>query len=677
MNFLIPLFLLAGLAIAIPIIIHLFNFRKYKTIYFSDTRLLQQIKITSKKSRKIQDLLLLLSRILFLTALVFAFAQPYWGNRIQEDSGLQIIYLDNSLSMADNQGGQRKLLDNAKDQAKALVNTSNEEQKFIFLTNSNIYASRPINKTQILALIQDLTINAKTVSLQQINESVNNALSDNNAKKANVYCFSDLQKSTFLQQEVNKTNEKINYIFFPITHKESSNLFIDTAYFSNPVLDTKTENDLIIHLGKSNTKESIKSQVQVWVNNQVRAAKEVDFNNDSLWTDTLKLLVNTPGWHQIAVTVKDAPIQFDDTFRITAKTNATLSVLNLSEGNNSPYLQAAFSPLNGFMVQQSGLNTSIKNKWPDYNLIILQNIQQLNTDLANAVKEGLENGLSFLIIPGKITNINSFNQSLSKIAPITFEDLDTSRQQVGSIQTEHPLLKDVIAALPPNAQLPLVQKHYPIKAGLSAAQQSIMNLKNGNPFLAQYHIGQGSLFLISGGLEEQWNNFALSNLFMPILYKMTAISGSQAIYAVNANSNLPIFIPYQSKQRSVFKVFGYDKEMIPPQNPYGNGMNLYLGKQINEPGFYTIKNENWKDSVLVAVNGNILESMLEATTEKELQNTLKPSKIKWQQEGSVGFSISNTEGSNELWKWFVIIALAALALETYLLIKKKKKPEIQ
>ncbi|HTO16972.1 MAG TPA: BatA domain-containing protein [Edaphocola sp.] len=671
MNFLFPLFLLAGLAIVIPIIIHLFNFRKFKTIYFSDTRLLQQIKITSQKSRKIQDLLLLLSRILFVLALVFAFAQPFWGNTKKDNKGLQIIYVDNSLSMADNQGGQRKLLNHAIDQAKALINTADQDQQFIFLSNTNIYANRPIGKAQILEQLQTLSINAKTISLHQINEAVNNALEDNNASKAAVHIFSDLQKSTLLQEPLTKINENVSFFFNPISHKESSNLYIDTAYFTTPVLDNKSENELIVRLGKSNTDKEINTQVQVWINDQVRAAKEVHFTNDTLWSDTIKLLVNTPGWHKIAITVKDAPIQFDDTFRITAKTNATLSILNLSDGNNSPYLQAAFSPINGFMVQQGGLNTSKIKNWPNYNLIVLQNIQSISLEMANAIKQGLQNGQSFFLIPNNIGNINSFNQSLGKIAPITFSEIDTTRQQIGSIQTEHVLLKDVIASMPPNAQLPLVLKHYPIVAGLSAAQQSVMNLKTGKPYLAQYHIDQGSLFIISGGLDEHWSNFVLSNLFMPILYRMTSISGTQAIYAVNANSNQPIFIPQQSIQRTVFKVFGADREVIPPQNPYGNGVNIYLGKAINEPGFYTIKNESSKDSTIVAINSNELESKLEAATEKELIQILKPAKVSWQN-GPINADLSKNNGSNALWKWLIAIALLSLGIETYLLMRKRK-----
>ena len=77
MNFLYPNFLWAISLIAIPIAIHLFNFRKYKKVYFSDISLLKNVNTQTKKQSKLKHILVLISRILALTCLVFAFSYPY------------------------------------------------------------------------------------------------------------------------------------------------------------------------------------------------------------------------------------------------------------------------------------------------------------------------------------------------------------------------------------------------------------------------------------------------------------------------------------------------------------------------------------------------------------------------------------------------------------------------
>ena len=91
-----PKLLYALFAIAIPIIIHLFNLRRHKKIYFSSIRFLKQIKEDNKKQSELKNKLILLSRILAITFLVFGFAKPYIpaDSRIKPDE--IILYIDNN-----------------------------------------------------------------------------------------------------------------------------------------------------------------------------------------------------------------------------------------------------------------------------------------------------------------------------------------------------------------------------------------------------------------------------------------------------------------------------------------------------------------------------------------------------------------------------------------------------
>ena len=101
MSFAYPGFLWALLSLAIPIIIHLFNFRRVQKIFFSNTRLLKQVKEETTKRRRIKNWLILLSRLLFLSFLVLAFAQPFLPASDQFSSGKNVVlYIDNSYSMS-------------------------------------------------------------------------------------------------------------------------------------------------------------------------------------------------------------------------------------------------------------------------------------------------------------------------------------------------------------------------------------------------------------------------------------------------------------------------------------------------------------------------------------------------------------------------------------------------
>ena len=101
MEFLYPGFLWALTAVAIPVIIHLIYFRRFKKVYFSNIRFLKEIKEETTNTNKLKNLLILLARIFAILFLVLAFAQPYipQGEKLKSGTTGVSIYIDNSFSM--------------------------------------------------------------------------------------------------------------------------------------------------------------------------------------------------------------------------------------------------------------------------------------------------------------------------------------------------------------------------------------------------------------------------------------------------------------------------------------------------------------------------------------------------------------------------------------------------
>src|SRR3989339_322968 len=137
MRFLSPGFLFALLTIAIPVIIHLFNFRKFKKVYFSNVRFLKNVQIQTSSRQHLKDRLILATRILAISFLVLAFARPYIPVADQQNAFQQevlSIYIDNSYSMeAVNKEGT--LLDEAKRRAREIASAYSLNDKFQLLTN--------------------------------------------------------------------------------------------------------------------------------------------------------------------------------------------------------------------------------------------------------------------------------------------------------------------------------------------------------------------------------------------------------------------------------------------------------------------------------------------------------------------------------------------------------------
>ena len=72
-----PELLYALFLLLIPIIVHLFQLRKFQKVDFTNVAFLKEATLQTRKSSQIKKWLILCTRLLLLTALIFAFAQPF------------------------------------------------------------------------------------------------------------------------------------------------------------------------------------------------------------------------------------------------------------------------------------------------------------------------------------------------------------------------------------------------------------------------------------------------------------------------------------------------------------------------------------------------------------------------------------------------------------------------
>ncbi|WP_309597403.1 BatA domain-containing protein [Flavobacterium davisii] len=76
----------------IPVIVHLFQLRKFKKEYFTNVRFLKELIIQTRKSSKIKKYLLLATRLLLLATLILAFAQPFLKQQTKQVKTMNLLY---------------------------------------------------------------------------------------------------------------------------------------------------------------------------------------------------------------------------------------------------------------------------------------------------------------------------------------------------------------------------------------------------------------------------------------------------------------------------------------------------------------------------------------------------------------------------------------------------------
>ncbi|MFN9883839.1 MAG: BatA domain-containing protein, partial [Bacteroidota bacterium] len=138
MSFVYPAFLWALGALSIPVIVHLFSFRRYKIIYFPNVSFLQEVKKESDSRTRIKHWLVLASRLLALAFIIFAFAQPVLNNKnpeLKKGKKAVSIYIDNSFSMQSHQNDV-SVLETAKAKAREIISAYAPDDDFQIMTNT-------------------------------------------------------------------------------------------------------------------------------------------------------------------------------------------------------------------------------------------------------------------------------------------------------------------------------------------------------------------------------------------------------------------------------------------------------------------------------------------------------------------------------------------------------------
>lgn len=673
MSFIYPLFLTAGLSLAIPLLIHLFNLRKYKTVFFPHTRFLKNIQLNSRKQSQLKYKWLLAARMLFLLALILAFAQPYMNNEQKTEGAnkVQIIYLDNSYSMSVKKG-PRTMLDIAKENARQQIKNGKPGTRYLLLTNDKPISYRPEPADKVFDEINRLDFSSSAKTGPQVMSMLQGMMqNDMQYTGADLYYYSDFQQSSFPDMPDQRLLKNVTFYGVPMRADEVSDVYIDTAYLLTPVLQTGKTNKLIVHskLWGKNPKEQ--PVLQLMVNKQVKSAATLNFEGTTESIDTLNFMVNDAGWQNVQLLLNDATVRFDDTFRIAARSGSSLAILVLNEGQMNPYLQAAFRAYEGFRINQEDVMTGTRD-WTNYNLIILNGVTRIDATLGASINDALQRGQSICIFPGKTNNFQAINEGLKLAGDIRISSIDTTQQTATALQQGSTLVKDLFEHIPENVQLPVANWHYSITANLSANQQSVLSFRNGDPLFSRYTPSRGQLYICATSADLQSGNFPGSYFFTPFLYQMAMQSGSSNIYAVTAGNGAPLYVPLSgSIERSTLHMYATGIDVIPQQKANGAGIDVYAGLAIEQPGFYQIAAPAG-DTTLIGVNQDKRESALAYRDMNALRANWKGDNIKWAEVSSNGAITAMNGSSFPIWKICALIAVLMLFAETWLLAASKR-----
>lgn len=677
MSFLYPTFLFALSAISIPIIIHLFNFRRYKKVYFSNVSFLQALQLETRKKSRIRQWLILACRILTIMSLVFAFAQPYIPGKnsdasIKGDKAVS-IFIDNSFSMQA-QGNDGQLQDMAIDIAREIMNAASGTDKIQILTHD--FEGRHqlfYTKDEAIQLLDEINPTSSTRNFSEIIQRQKDLLAKAEAPVKRAFIISDFQQSTFNLTEV-KTDSGYITQLLPIQPNNNINLFIDSCWMPSPELAMNTPINMMVRIWNK-SKAAINDQVlNLEINGEEKLPVSFNIEANSYADVEMNFVIRKAGYQWGRIYLDDAEILFDDDFYFSIYLPERLNILRIKDNGSTAYIDKLFTGDAYFNVTNAPSTQVDYASMLSQHFIILDELTEISGGLSSELKKCIEKGASVFVIPSANPDLSSYNTFLNSIGVSGYGKMDTTNTKLARIDKDQPYFRDVFESIPENMEVPIIKSLFPIQRGSMGIDEVILNTTSGEKFFVKNKAGKGVVYQLCIPLQESYSNFAKNILFVPVVIKaaLQSLRTGELYYTISRNSYAELNIQNTDEDR-VLKISSLDDktEFIPEQKTILNSTFVYFNNQVKESGIYKVVQAGNQVGQL-AFNYNRRESSPETYNAAEIQQKLDEAGLtnitvkKDVNKDLIKKQIIEMDQGIRLWKLFIILALVFIACEILL-----------
>ena len=623
----------------IPILVHLFQLRRFKKEYFTNVQFLKELSIQTRKSSKLKKWLLLCTRLLLLTFLILAFAQPFFtAKESKKATNEMYIILDNSFSMQA-KGKKGELLKRA---VQDLLEHTPETQNFSLITNSDNYWNTDIKAIQ--KELQNLKYSANSFQLENLLAKVNARKS---AFNKDIIVITD---AVGLEEKQLKNFHKDDNAYF-ITPKaeQKNNVSIDSVYI-NQTMDNFYEIGVKL---SANGEDFNAVPIALYNNNKLTAKTLVNFEQQN---KIINFTIPKTDFHGY-VSIVDKGLSYDNIYYFSISKPEKVNVISIGANEKSNFLSRIYTP-EEFNFNNFELTSLDYNLLEKQDAIVLNEIKDIPQALQTTLKSFVTKGGNLIVIPSLESNVANMNSFLSNYGTIQLKTLVNKEKKVTKINFNHPIFSTVFEKKIDNFQYPINKSSFILTSNLP----SILTYEDQSSFLTSIQNGISSVYVFAAPINKENSNFQNSPLIVPTFYNMAQSSQKSGINAIIIGENQPYIVDALLTKDEIVTVKNTTEKFIPVQQILNTKVKMTFNENPVEAGNFGIFNT---DQLVqnISFNYNRTESNLTLINESVLSDYTIINDIE-----TVFNTIQTDRTDTQIWKWFVIFTLLFIALE--LLIQK-------
>ncbi|MFY0481276.1 vWA domain-containing protein [Flavobacterium sp. PLA-1-15] len=621
----------------IPILVHLFQLRRFKKEYFTNVRFLKELSIQTRKSSKLKKWLLLATRLLILACIVFAFAQPFFKAKDSNNTTNEMyIILDNSFSMQA-KGQKGELLKRA---VEDLLEHAPENQNFSLITNSETFWNTDVKSIQ--KELQNLKYSAFPFQLESLMAKVKSRKSPYNKDVIIISDAVGLETS-----DLKSISPEFNTYFIHPKGEQKNNISIDSVFIEN-TLDNFYEIGVKLSAYGENTAET---PIAIYNEKKLIAKTLVQFSEKE---KTINFTIPKEDFHGYA-SVLDNSLEYDNQLFFSITKPEKTNVISIGNAEKSQFLSKIYTEKE-FTYSNFELNALDYNLLEKQDAIVLNELKEIPQALQTTLKSFIEKGGNVVLIPSEESSVSNLNSFVSNFGNIQFKALQNTEKQITKIAFNHPLYASVFEKKIDNFQYPNTKNGFQVASNSPA----VLSYSDQSAFLTAIQNQVASLYVFSAPINKINSNFQNSPLIVPTFYNMAQSSQKTGVTAIKIGNNTPLLVDALMAKDEIVSVKNTEENFVPVQQILNNKVKLTFNDYPQLAGNFGIYK---KDELLknISFNYDRTESNVTSANIDLLDDYKVIDSIE-----TVFDTLQTDRTNNEIWKWFVVLTLLFLVTELFI-----------
>ena len=625
--------------LVIPILVHLFQLRRFKKQYFTNVRFLKELSVQTRKSSKIKKWLLLATRLLLLASLIIAFAQPFF--QAKDSVGVNnelFIVLDNSFSMqAKGQNGE--LLKRA---IEDLLASAPATKKFSLLTNDATFWNTDINAAR--SDLQSMKYSSEAFRADALLAKINARQSQ---FSKDIVIITDGIGVT--ENQLKGLNETDNAFFIIPKAEKRNNVSVDSAYITQTMDNFYEVSIRVKSFGDSPTDLPI----ALYNDEKLIGKTQVKFENSE---KIVKFTIPKDDFRGYAEIV-DNGLNYDNRYYFSISKPDLINVISIGSSAKSLFLSKIYTA-GEFKYSNSELAVLDYNSLEQKDVIVINELSEIPQALQTTLKSFVQKGGNVIFIPSADQSVTNSNQFLSNFGRLQFTSTQDSKKPITRISFGHPLYSGVFEKKIDNFQYPTISKSF----GTNNASPTILGFEDQSIFLTTMSNSFSNVYVFTAPINKELSNFQNSPLIVPTFYNMAQIAGKSGAQSQLIGSAKSVIVDMQISKDEILSIQNLDENFIPIQQIVNNRVKLTFNEVPQQAGNFGIYK-----------SGEIMEniSFNYPRTESDLSEPQQVSLSNYNVKESIddAFDTLHYErADSSFWKIFLILTLIFLITE--LLIQK-------